>query len=60
MKVSSTTVSLALAAYAAARANINVARDSNGLQNVVTWDQYSLLINGTRVRIYSGEAHPFR
>lgn len=29
-----------------------------GLQ--VTWDQYSLKINGKRLMIFSGEVHPFR
>jgi beta-galactosidase GanA len=30
------------------------------LQNIVTWDQHSLLINGQRVMLFSGEFHPFR
>ncbi|KAF3768705.1 family 35 glycoside hydrolase [Cryphonectria parasitica EP155] len=30
------------------------------LQDVVTYDNYSLLINGERLMIYSGEFHPFR
>lgn len=30
------------------------------LQDVVTFDNYSLLINGERKFIYSGEFHPFR
>ncbi|KUI57656.1 putative beta-galactosidase A [Cytospora mali] len=30
------------------------------LQDVVTFDNYSLIINGERVMIYSGEVHPFR
>lgn len=30
------------------------------LQDIVTFDNYSLLINGERVMIYSGEFHPFR
>lgn len=30
------------------------------LQNIVTWDENSLLIYGKRVVIYSGEFHPFR
>lgn len=30
------------------------------LQNVVTFDNYSLFINGERTMIYSGEFHPFR
>ncbi|KAG6919301.1 hypothetical protein DXG01_007434 [Tephrocybe rancida] len=35
-------------------------RQSNGLQDIVTWDEYSLLIHGKRVMIFSGEVHPFR
>ncbi|KAJ7638480.1 glycoside hydrolase family 35 protein [Roridomyces roridus] len=34
--------------------------ETDGLQNMVTWDEYSLFINGTRVNIFSGEVHPFR
>lgn len=30
------------------------------LQDVVTFDNYSLFINGERTMIYSGEFHPFR
>lgn len=30
------------------------------LQDVVTFDNYSLFINGERTLIYSGEFHPFR
>lgn len=30
------------------------------LQDVVTWDDHSLMINGERVMIFSGEVHPFR
>ncbi|KZV90500.1 glycoside hydrolase family 35 protein [Exidia glandulosa HHB12029] len=33
---------------------------SNGLQDIVTWDEYSLLINGERIMIFSGEVHPYR
>ena len=29
-------------------------------QNAVTWDAHSLLINGQRTMIFSGEFHPFR
>lgn len=32
----------------------------NGLQDVVTWDQHSLFINGERIMIFSGEVHPYR
>ncbi|KAL7275683.1 hypothetical protein RUND412_001370 [Rhizina undulata] len=37
-----------------------IKRDDNGLQSVVTWDDHSLLINGERVFIFSGEFHPWR
>ncbi|KUJ19279.1 putative beta-galactosidase E [Mollisia scopiformis] len=30
------------------------------LQDLVTWDQHSLIVRGERVMIYSGEFHPFR
>src|SRR3954471_9698113 len=30
------------------------------LQNAVTWDAHSLLVNGQRTMLYSGEFHPFR
>ncbi|KAH8907459.1 glycoside hydrolase family 35 protein [Coniochaeta sp. PMI_546] len=30
------------------------------LQDIVTWDEHSLFINGQRVMIFSGEFHPFR
>lgn len=33
---------------------------SSSLQNVVTYDEYSLMINGTRLFVFSGEFHPFR
>lgn len=30
------------------------------LQDIVTWDEYSVLVRGERVLFYSGEFHPFR
>lgn len=30
------------------------------LQDLVTWDQHSIFVNGDRVLFYSGEVHPFR
>ncbi|KAK7061407.1 beta-galactosidase [Favolaschia claudopus] len=33
---------------------------NDGFQNIVTWDEYSLLINGSRLNIFSGEVHPYR
>ena len=29
-------------------------------QDVVTWDDYSLMLNGERLMVFSGEIHPFR
>ncbi|KAJ7229001.1 glycoside hydrolase family 35 protein [Mycena pura] len=34
--------------------------ENNGFQDIVTWDQYSLFLNGTRVDVFSGEVHPYR
>ncbi|KAF8165127.1 glycoside hydrolase family 35 protein [Crassisporium funariophilum] len=33
---------------------------SAALQNNVTWDQYSYMINGKRLMLFSGEVHPYR
>lgn len=30
------------------------------LQDIVTWDQHSVLVRGERIMIYSGEFHPYR
>ncbi|KAG4032424.1 hypothetical protein MFRU_007g03270 [Monilinia fructicola] len=30
------------------------------LQDVVSWDEHSILVRGERIMIYSGEVHPFR
>lgn len=37
-----------------------VKRDSNGYTNIVSWDKYSLILDGQRIFIHSGEFHPFR
>jgi hypothetical protein len=37
-----------------------ISRDSNGLQDVVTWDSHSLMIDGTRLMLWSGEFHSWR
>ncbi|KAF7331749.1 Beta-galactosidase [Mycena kentingensis (nom. inval.)] len=45
------------------RRNVRFSRQTtqtDGLQDLVTWDEYSLLINGSRVDLFSGEVHPFR
>lgn len=34
--------------------------NTNGLQDAVGWDDYSLFVQGERVMIWSGEFHPFR
>lgn len=39
---------------------IVVRQDSDGLQDIVTWDENSLFVRGERVLFYSGEFHPFR
>ncbi|KAH8830554.1 glycoside hydrolase family 35 protein [Flagelloscypha sp. PMI_526] len=39
---------------------LKLARQDSSLQNIVTWDQYSLKINGERLFIFSGEVHPYR
>ncbi|KAH7927546.1 glycoside hydrolase family 35 protein [Leucogyrophana mollusca] len=41
---------------------LNIARqtDTDGLQTNVTWDEYSLMINGERMFMFSGEVHPYR
>lgn len=33
---------------------------SEPLQDIVTWDQYSIMVRGERVLFLSGEFHPFR
>ncbi|KIJ67770.1 glycoside hydrolase family 35 protein [Hydnomerulius pinastri MD-312] len=41
--------------------NLNFARqETDGLQNNVTWDEYSIMINGERMFLFSGEMHPYR
>ncbi|KAA8894151.1 glycoside hydrolase family 35 protein [Sphaerosporella brunnea] len=46
--------------FANTPADLIIPRDDNGLQDVVTWDNHSLLIHGKRVMIWSGEFHPWR
>lgn len=50
----------AAAAAAVPRSGIKLPRQSSNLQDIVTWDEYSLKINGERLMILSGEVHPFR
>lgn len=35
-------------------------RDDNGYSKVVSWDKYSLIVNGQRIFVHGGEFHPFR
>nr|GAT53820.1 glycoside hydrolase family 35 protein [Mycena chlorophos] len=65
-----------LGAFAVARnSGSNLHLQTDGLQNMVlplattrlllnpvqvTWDEYSLFVNGTRVDIFGGEVHPYR
>lgn len=37
-----------------------VKRDDNGYTKVVSWDKYSLIVNGQRIFVHGGEFHPFR
>jgi hypothetical protein len=32
--------------------------ETDGYQNIVTWDEYSLMIHGERLFIFSGEVNP--
>ncbi|KAI1378420.1 glycoside hydrolase family 35 protein [Hypoxylon crocopeplum] len=36
------------------------AEKRQSLQDIVTWDEHSLFVNGERILIFSGEIHPFR
>ncbi|PQE22525.1 Glycoside hydrolase family 35 protein [Rutstroemia sp. NJR-2017a BVV2] len=40
--------------------NMVVERESDGLQDIVTYDEHSLLVYGERLFIFSGEFHPYR
>lgn len=39
---------------------INPFQGDTAVQDIVTWDEHSIFVNGTRVLILSGEFHPFR
>ncbi|CAK5262479.1 unnamed protein product [Mycena citricolor] len=45
---------------APASRRVQLPRVNDGLQNLVTWDEYSLFINGTRVNLFGGEVHHYR
>ena len=34
------------------------ARDA--LQDIVTWDQHSIMVHGDRIMLFNGEFHPYR
>ncbi|PBP25568.1 putative beta-galactosidase A [Diplocarpon rosae] len=56
---------LALAAHVAALSvgggrQMVVERDGASLQDIVTYDEHSLMVYGERVYVFSGEFHPFR
>ncbi|CZR62889.1 related to beta-galactosidase [Phialocephala subalpina] len=40
--------------------NWNIRRESVLLQDIVTYDEHSLLVHGQRIFIFGGEFHPFR
>ncbi|KAK0103956.1 hypothetical protein ONS96_005062 [Cadophora gregata f. sp. sojae] len=48
------------AAFSVGGKNIVVKKDSDRLQNLVTYDEHSLMVRGERIFIYSGEFHAFR
>src|SRR5690348_7518124 len=50
----------ASAAAGASAASAHVPPDPPGKPHTVTWDPYSLMIDGQRTVIWSGEFHPFR
>ena len=39
---------------------LQLIRSQKLLQDIVTWDQHSVMIRGERIMIFSGEFHPFR
>ena len=41
-------------------AALAAARPASAASHTITWDQYSLMIDGQRVFVWSGEFHPFR
>lgn len=49
-----------VAAPASNMQRLQVRQNSEPLQDIVTWDQHSLFVNGERLMFYSGEVHPFR
>lgn len=52
---------LSLASGANARAVSHSTGDLQGRQqDIVTWDDHSLFVNGERMMVFSGEFHPFR
>ncbi|KAF2094930.1 beta-galactosidase [Rhizodiscina lignyota] len=51
---------IAEAAVVARKPAISIDPTSDGLQNIVTWDEHSIFVRGERVLFYSGEFHPFR
>jgi hypothetical protein len=34
--------------------------ENDTLQDIVTWDEHSIMIRGERIMLYNGEFHPFR
>ncbi|PVH82092.1 glycoside hydrolase family 35 protein [Cadophora sp. DSE1049] len=64
MKLLRAITAFAFAAQAAALSiggkHMKVERDSDGLQDIVTYDEHSLMVYGERVFVFSGEFHPFR
>ncbi|KAJ3523822.1 hypothetical protein NM208_g12305 [Fusarium decemcellulare] len=56
-----TTVALLIAGFSDFAFSALIKHDnSTQLQDIVTWDEYSILIRGERIMFFSGEVHPFR
>ncbi|KAH7399870.1 glycoside hydrolase superfamily [Cadophora sp. MPI-SDFR-AT-0126] len=53
-------LALRSAAFSIGDKNFVVKKDSDGLQNLVTYDEHSLIVRGERIFIFSGEFHAFR
>jgi hypothetical protein len=47
-------------ALAARQLKVKPYEDDAPLQDIVTWDEHSVFINGQRLMLFNGEFHPFR
>lgn len=60
MILSKTLSALALGLWAVGSAQAEKVLSTKREQDIVTWDDHSLFINGERTMLYSAEIHPFR